>query len=184
MTAVDIFKKISDEQMAGKTIPAFRVGDSVKVHCKIREGDKIPGSELSIVRVQRKLEDSKVNPGSMTEIAHALVEGGRDGPRQLAQIARSNTGDHGFRRHHPPPVRQFHARGPPADLSAVMLPVPQHACDRSVALHHTAPRPRTRGDLELHAPAGQAQRGDVHDLGRALHRLVERREFAPRRRLC
>lgn len=40
MTAADIFKKISDEQMVGKNIPAFRVGDSVKVHCKIREGDK------------------------------------------------------------------------------------------------------------------------------------------------
>ncbi len=36
----NIIKKISDEQLKGRNIPAFCVGDSVKVFCKIREGDK------------------------------------------------------------------------------------------------------------------------------------------------
>lgn len=40
MNANDILKKISDEQMQGRNIPPFRVGDTIKVHCKIREGDK------------------------------------------------------------------------------------------------------------------------------------------------
>jgi large subunit ribosomal protein L19 len=39
MTA-NIIKKISDEQLKGRTYPAFCVGDSVKVHVKIKEGDK------------------------------------------------------------------------------------------------------------------------------------------------
>jgi large subunit ribosomal protein L19 len=36
----NIIQKISDEQLKGRNIPVFSVGDSVKVHCKIREGDK------------------------------------------------------------------------------------------------------------------------------------------------
>ncbi len=36
---------------------------------KVRAGDTIPGSNLSIVRVQRRIEDSKVNPGTNTEIS-------------------------------------------------------------------------------------------------------------------
>lgn len=39
MTA-NIIQKISDEQLKGRNIPAFRVGDSIKVHVKIKEGDK------------------------------------------------------------------------------------------------------------------------------------------------
>lgn len=35
-----IIKKISDEQLKGRTLTAFRVGDSIKVHVKIKEGDK------------------------------------------------------------------------------------------------------------------------------------------------
>jgi large subunit ribosomal protein L19 len=35
-----VIKKISDEQLKDRNLPAFRVGDSVKVHVKIREGDK------------------------------------------------------------------------------------------------------------------------------------------------
>lgn len=39
MTA-NIIQKISDEQLKGRNIPAFRVGDNIKVHVKIKEGDK------------------------------------------------------------------------------------------------------------------------------------------------
>ena len=35
-----IIKKISEEQLQGRNLPAFGVGDSIKVHVKIREGDK------------------------------------------------------------------------------------------------------------------------------------------------
>ncbi len=35
-----IIKKISDEQLKGRTLAPFRVGDSIKVHVKIKEGDK------------------------------------------------------------------------------------------------------------------------------------------------
>ena len=38
--SANIIKKISDEQLKGRNLPAFRVGDSIKVHVKIREGDK------------------------------------------------------------------------------------------------------------------------------------------------
>ncbi len=37
--ATNILEKIDKEQR-GRSIPAFNVGDSVKVHVKIREGDK------------------------------------------------------------------------------------------------------------------------------------------------
>lgn len=37
---VSIIKKISEEQLKDRNHPAFRVGDSIKVHVKIREGDK------------------------------------------------------------------------------------------------------------------------------------------------
>ena len=40
MSVNSIIKKISDEQLKGRNIPAFRVGDSIKVHVKIKEGDK------------------------------------------------------------------------------------------------------------------------------------------------
>ena len=38
--SVNIIKKISDEQLVGRSFPAFRIGDSIKVHVKIKEGDK------------------------------------------------------------------------------------------------------------------------------------------------
>ncbi len=38
--AVSIFEKIADEQTKSRSVPAFRVGDSIKVHVKIKEGDK------------------------------------------------------------------------------------------------------------------------------------------------
>jgi len=38
--ATKILEKIDQEQRKGRSIPDFNVGDSVKVHVKIREGDK------------------------------------------------------------------------------------------------------------------------------------------------
>lgn len=38
--ATNILEKIDKEQRDGRSIPAFNVGDSVKVYVKIREGDK------------------------------------------------------------------------------------------------------------------------------------------------
>lgn len=38
--ATSILTKIADEQRKDRKVPAFRVGDSVKVHVKIKEGDK------------------------------------------------------------------------------------------------------------------------------------------------
>jgi len=38
--AVSIFEKIAEEQTKNLKFPAFRVGDSLKVHVKIKEGDK------------------------------------------------------------------------------------------------------------------------------------------------
>lgn len=38
--AQSIFDTISSEQMKGRSLPKFNVGDNVKVHIKIKEGDK------------------------------------------------------------------------------------------------------------------------------------------------
>jgi large subunit ribosomal protein L19 len=38
--ATNILEKIDLEQRQGRSIPAFNVGDNVKVHVKIKEGDK------------------------------------------------------------------------------------------------------------------------------------------------
>lgn len=38
--ATNVLAKIADEQRKDRNIPAFGVGDSVKVHVKIKEGDK------------------------------------------------------------------------------------------------------------------------------------------------
>ncbi len=38
--ATNILENIDLEQRKGRSIPAFNVGDSVKVHVKIKEGDK------------------------------------------------------------------------------------------------------------------------------------------------
>lgn len=38
--AANVFAKIAEEQGKGISFPSFRVGDSVKVHVKIKEGDK------------------------------------------------------------------------------------------------------------------------------------------------
>ena len=40
---------------------------------KVRAGDPIPGSKLVVVRVQRRMEDSKVNLGHPTEISVVAV---------------------------------------------------------------------------------------------------------------
>ena len=38
--ATSVLAKIADEQRKDRTVPNFRVGDSIKVHVKIKEGDK------------------------------------------------------------------------------------------------------------------------------------------------
>ncbi len=38
--ATSVLAKIADEQRKDRNLPAFKVGDSVKVHVKIKEGDK------------------------------------------------------------------------------------------------------------------------------------------------
>jgi large subunit ribosomal protein L19 len=38
--ATSVLAKIADEQRSNAKVPAFRVGDSIKVHVKIKEGDK------------------------------------------------------------------------------------------------------------------------------------------------
>ncbi len=38
--ATSVLAKIADEQRKDRKVPAFRVGDSIKVHVKIKEGDK------------------------------------------------------------------------------------------------------------------------------------------------
>jgi large subunit ribosomal protein L19 len=35
-----IFESITNEELKGRKLPEFRVGDNVKVHVKIKEGDK------------------------------------------------------------------------------------------------------------------------------------------------
>jgi ankyrin repeat protein len=88
---------------------------------KVRPGDRIPGSSLVVVRVRRRMEESKVNPGGSAEIsvvevrdpstgttrewisgipskAHdpvALVEDGATGKRYLASPGQRFTGADG-----------------------------------------------------------------------------------------
>jgi len=38
--SAQLLQKIDQEQRQGRKVPAFKVGDDVKVHVKIREGDK------------------------------------------------------------------------------------------------------------------------------------------------
>jgi len=38
--SAQLLQKIDHEQRQGRNVPAFNVGDDVKVHVKIREGDK------------------------------------------------------------------------------------------------------------------------------------------------
>lgn len=38
--ATSVLAKIADEQRKDRNVPHFRVGDSIKVHVKIKEGDK------------------------------------------------------------------------------------------------------------------------------------------------
>ncbi len=38
--SAQLLEKIDQEQRLGQDVPAFRIGDTVKVHVKIKEGDK------------------------------------------------------------------------------------------------------------------------------------------------
>lgn len=59
---------VSVKSVQGDTA-TLRISGAKPREVKVRAGDQIPGSNLSIVRVQRRVEDSKVNPGSSTEIS-------------------------------------------------------------------------------------------------------------------
>lgn len=45
------------------------VGGLAPRELKLRAGDRVPGSQLVVVRVRRRMEDSKVNSGAATEIS-------------------------------------------------------------------------------------------------------------------
>ncbi|MGH9439195.1 MAG: 50S ribosomal protein L19, partial [Terriglobia bacterium] len=49
-----LIQKIEQEQMR-KDIPAFRAGDTVRVHVKIKEGDKerVQAFEGTVIRIRR-----------------------------------------------------------------------------------------------------------------------------------
>ena len=40
MKTVDVIAKLEKEMIGSKEVPAFRVGDSLKVHLRVKEGDK------------------------------------------------------------------------------------------------------------------------------------------------
>jgi len=56
------------ETVQGDTATLMIEGPSPKT-LKVRAGDSIPGSSLVVVRVQRRMEDSKSNPGGHVEIS-------------------------------------------------------------------------------------------------------------------
>lgn len=59
---------VSVETVKGDSATLRIEGSSPRV-VTLRAGDKVPGSSLVIVRVQRRMEDSKLNPGGQTEIS-------------------------------------------------------------------------------------------------------------------
>ncbi|MES2659404.1 MAG: ankyrin repeat domain-containing protein [Verrucomicrobiota bacterium] len=59
---------VSVRTVQGETA-TLKIAGTTPREVKVRVGDAIPGSNLVIVRVQRRMEDSKVNPGGHTEIS-------------------------------------------------------------------------------------------------------------------
>ncbi len=59
---------ISVKTVEGETA-VLKIAGAAPREVKVRVGDTIPGSSLTIVRVQRRMEDSKVNPGGTSEIS-------------------------------------------------------------------------------------------------------------------
>lgn len=59
---------VSVKTVQGDTA-TLTVAGSAPREMKVRAGSSIPGTSLTIVRVQRRMEDSKVNPGGSSEIS-------------------------------------------------------------------------------------------------------------------
>lgn len=60
-------------------IATVRINGAAPREVKVRAGDPIPGSKLVVVRVQRRMEDSKVNLGHPSEISVVEVRDGTTG---------------------------------------------------------------------------------------------------------
>ncbi len=60
-------------------LATVRIAGASPREFKVRAGDFIPGSNLVVVRVQRKMENSKVNLGRPTEISVVVVRDGSSG---------------------------------------------------------------------------------------------------------
>lgn len=50
-------------------VATMRLAGTVTREVKVRAGNRIPGSSLVVVRVRRRMEESKVNPGGTAEIS-------------------------------------------------------------------------------------------------------------------
>ena len=59
---------VSVETVKGESA-TLRIEGTKPREVTLRAGDKVPGSSLVVVRVQRRMEDSKLNPGGQTEIS-------------------------------------------------------------------------------------------------------------------
>ncbi len=59
---------VSVESVKGEAA-TLRIEGTKPREVTLRAGDKVPGSSLVVVRVQRRMEDSKVSPGGQTEIS-------------------------------------------------------------------------------------------------------------------
>lgn len=59
---------VSVETVQGQSATLRIAGKKIR-EVTVKPGDAVPGSSLVVVRVQRKMEDSKVNPGGTTEIS-------------------------------------------------------------------------------------------------------------------
>jgi hypothetical protein len=60
-------------------LATVRIAGASPREFKVRAGDFIPGSNLVVVRVQRRMENSKVNLGRPTEISVVVVRDGSSG---------------------------------------------------------------------------------------------------------
>ena len=69
---------LSVKSVQGETA-TLRFAGAVPREVKVRAGDPIPGSNLVVVRVRRRMEESKVNPDRSVEISVMEVRDGSTG---------------------------------------------------------------------------------------------------------
>lgn len=69
---------LSVKSVQGDTA-TVRLAGAVTREVKVRAGDPIPGSNLVVVRVQRRMEESKVSPDRLAEISVMEVRDGSTG---------------------------------------------------------------------------------------------------------